>query len=530
MSSLRQQGSLLIGALILLLIIGMAAAEVATIATTASRSSSSSYTETEANELSYAGLEAGLSALYHHQSRCQNLSTNVGTLTINNEQVSVSGTRYYVITQLGSTINNAVTTIPVVNSSSFADTGSIMIDREWINYRNSAGNQFTESARGAGGTTAVSHLSGVPVAQNQCRIQAVTTLSMPGDDVKATATVDVYHLPLTLMVGNNGNFRQWDGVQITSLSSNSVPSQSLRDISLWSYAEAWAVGDADSGFINIAHWNGTAWTRATTGNGLLATSAANENEDLNAISCVFNDGCWAVGDNAIFVFYNRGSDWQYDDQLINGSGQDKIRDQNYYGVSCTSPNFCLAVGSAQSQGPPNNRTASIAEWDGNIWERFPKNNMNNIENEDMNAVSCTASTNCWLVGNATNGNPQLNINHLSGNTISRDTTVPNIQSNLNDVYCTTASDCWAVGNQRSGALILHYDGNAWVRFDEGNLPAVDLNGVYCNAADDCWVVSDSGAGHYDGNSWGVATTPDNTRLTGVMGIPISQRPHDYELQ
>jgi hypothetical protein len=66
---------------------------------------------------------------------------------------------------LNGNINNSTTTITVNSTSAFTASGAIWIDGEYITYSGKTGTDFTGCVRGADGTTAAAHLSGVLVAQ-----------------------------------------------------------------------------------------------------------------------------------------------------------------------------------------------------------------------------------------------------------------------------------------------------------------------------------------------------------------------------
>jgi hypothetical protein len=66
---------------------------------------------------------------------------------------------------LNGNINNSTTTITVVSTSAFTASGAIWIDGEYITYSGKTATDFTGCVRGANGTTAASHLSGVLVSQ-----------------------------------------------------------------------------------------------------------------------------------------------------------------------------------------------------------------------------------------------------------------------------------------------------------------------------------------------------------------------------
>ena len=70
-----------------------------------------------------------------------------------------------VTTTLSSGIDDDDTTIPVVSASSFDSTGTIIIESENITYTGTSSTTFTGATRGAEGTTAASHSTGVTVSQ-----------------------------------------------------------------------------------------------------------------------------------------------------------------------------------------------------------------------------------------------------------------------------------------------------------------------------------------------------------------------------
>lgn len=81
--------------------------------------------------------------------------------------VSTSANLYTTVnllqTTLASTINNAVTTIPLTSTTGFPTAGAVTIDNEVIFYTGISGGNLTGCTRGSDGTSAASHNSGVPV-------------------------------------------------------------------------------------------------------------------------------------------------------------------------------------------------------------------------------------------------------------------------------------------------------------------------------------------------------------------------------
>lgn len=67
---------------------------------------------------------------------------------------------------LNGTINSSVTTITVNSTAAFSASGAILIDSEYITYSGKTATDFTGCVRGADGTTAASHTTGVSVFQS----------------------------------------------------------------------------------------------------------------------------------------------------------------------------------------------------------------------------------------------------------------------------------------------------------------------------------------------------------------------------
>ena len=67
-------------------------------------------------------------------------------------------------TTLASNISNSVTTVPITSTTNFPTAGGVTIDQEVIFYTGISGGNLTGCTRGADGTVAASHTSGVPVS------------------------------------------------------------------------------------------------------------------------------------------------------------------------------------------------------------------------------------------------------------------------------------------------------------------------------------------------------------------------------
>ena len=150
---------------------------------------------------------------------------------------------------------------------------------------------------------------------------------------------------------------------------------------------------------------------------------------------------------------------------------------------------------------------------------------------DFTAVSCTSTTSCMAVGNATG----LLAESLSGSTW----TVVNIPDpgagQLTGISCKSASACEAVGNFSSGGtmetLAEVWNGGTWTVQSTPNpsgATASQLSDVSCKSASSCEAVGQFTSGGatktlaeaWNGGSWTIQSTPNvsgaaNSALGGV---------------
>jgi hypothetical protein len=156
-----------------------------------------------------------------------------------------------------------------------------------------------------------------------------------------------------------------------------------------------------------------------------------------------------------------------------------------FGVHCYAVDRCWAVGQAGGAGPPNRNPYTIF-WNGTAWTEQYNAGIN--VNQDLNAVFCVSANDCWAVGNAGGAGPPSArpfIIHWTGAAWTQyDSTALNIAQDLRAVYCVKSEDCWAVGNTSGTELILRWNGVSWTRYTDGgalvgtrNLRAVHIIGA-----------------------------------------------------
>lgn len=106
--------------------------------------------------------------------------------TAENPQVNMSllgrrnsGTNYQGLTSLTGSINETQTTIPVIDTSNFPVSGTLLINTENITYTGKTATTFTGCVRGALATTAESHIVNTSVIQFQQQLNVTKTSTYP---------------------------------------------------------------------------------------------------------------------------------------------------------------------------------------------------------------------------------------------------------------------------------------------------------------------------------------------------------------
>jgi hypothetical protein len=220
-----------------------------------------------------------------------------------------------------------------------------------------------------------------------------------------------------------------------------------------------------------------------------------------------------------------------------------------FGVACTSPASCWAVGRI-NKVPLN----EALHWDGRRWSPVPAPRPGDAS--ALDGVSCAAPASCWAVGYYDSPTAQLNeALHWNGRrwslvaTPSPGGTAAGGVSFLAGVRCTSPGNCWAVGTYTKGpgaapflTEALHWNGRRWSLIatpSPAGTAAGDssnLSDLRCFSAASCWAVGDyAPAGrpgvdlnlalHWNGRRWSQVTTPNpgvGNALNGVAcASPVS---------
>ena len=182
--------------------------------------------------------------------------------------------------------------------------------------------------------------------------------------------------------------------------------------------------------------------------------------------------------------------------------------------SCTAATSCTAVGTyVKASG----LAVTLAErWDGTAWRIQPTPNPSGAAVSSLFGVSCTAPSACTAVGNSINqaGASQTLAERWNGTRWTIQPT-PNPSHGggfLNGVACASTSACTAVGSSNAGTLAERWNGTRWAIQPTPN-PAQGggfLTSVACPSASSCTAVGVSNAGtlaeRWNGTRWAIQPT------------------------
>lgn len=297
---------------------------------------------------------------------------------------------------------------------------------------------------------------------------------------------------------------------------------------------------------------------------LWAPVVARADDGLSAISCASTTACTAVGGfgDAPLAEHWDGTSWVIQPTATPVGATQVHLD----GVSCTSVDDCMAVGSARYATTTyfGYRRVPLAEhWDGTAWTLIDVPSADDgTVGMHLNAVSCTAADACIAVGvHPGYGSAEPIVAHWNGTTWALEPApVPlparSFYSALDGISCTSSTSCIAVGfnvadSQPYAALAEHWDGSSWTRRPVADVHETHdvLAGVSCSAPGACtalgaswqsvgvtvlpWPFPDVAeysvratqpfAGRWNGSSWSTQPTPWPATSASYLGVscPVS---------
>src|SRR5215470_1571363 len=199
--------------------------------------------------------------------------------------------------------------------------------------------------------------------------------------------------------------------------------------------------------------------------------------------------------------------------------------------SCTAATSCMAVGTyVKASGV----AVTLAErWDGTAWRIQPTPNPSGAAVSSLFGVSCTAPSACTAVGNSINqaGASQTLAERWNGTRWAIQPTPNPAQGGgfLASVACPSASSCTAVGVSNAGTLAERWNGTRWTIQPSPNPAGAQffLLGVACPASSACTAagqsINSSGTfqtlvERWNGTNWTIQHTPNPTgAASSVLG-------------
>ena len=150
-------------------------------------------------------------------------------------------------------------------------------------------------------------------------------------------------------------------------------------------------------------------------------------------------------------------------------------------TSCSTPSFCMAVGSGTNQ--QNDSQALAYSWNGSNWTTQSSISSNGLW--FPSSVSCAGLAFCDAAGGAAGTNVVMTWN---GSSWSQNQSVPTPSGSngLSGLSCFSTTSCTAVGGTSGGSQVLTWNGQAWTQVAThlSGLrvrPGTEMSGVDCLA-------------------------------------------------
>ncbi len=359
---------------------------------------------------------------------------------------------------------------------------------------------------------------------------------------------------------------RWNGMSWSIVSS---PNPAGADLSMLSGVactsptDCFAVGESTdtSGHraVLIERWNGSKWA-------IVASPTLNLEARLSAITCANSTNCFAVGDRSGFVSLTlierwNGTSWSVvSSPTPDGGGPNRL-----LGVSCTTAQSCVAVGSHSSETlverwnrttwsvePSPNRTpgsnvlqsvscagdcTAVGSSDSGTrtmiergvagsWSIVFTTNPSGPPNAHLHGVSCVSATNCFAVGDSLHQALVERWNGTSWSVVASPRPAGSFDSELHDVTCVSATTCFAVGHYSTDTetrtLVEQWNGTSWSIVPSPNpvfSPSGELSGIACTSATNCFAVGSqpfhSLIERWNGTSWSIVDSQSDGLLKDV---------------
>ena len=230
--------------------------------------------------------------------------------------------------------------------------------------------------------------------------------------------------------------------------------------------------------------------------------------DLNGISCTSTQFCMAVGDVGSKALAERwdGKRWHF--MALQKTATPGFTGPSFSNVGCGGPNSCMAVGLAKASGA----LGVVEHWNGKSWKEQPTPTMRGAKGGNLGDVSCPTATECIAVGTYKRGSVRLALSEMWNGRHWKLLSTPNQplspkNSALWSISCGAANACAAVGTPGPYPLLEWWDGTSWtLQPMPASFPGgAGLISVSCSSVTDCTAVGDNGS-----RSFAMATTTSAT--------------------
>ncbi len=261
--------------------------------------------------------------------------------------------------------------------------------------------------------------------------------------------------------------------------------------------------------------------------------------NLLSISCRSAAACMAVGDSAtggsandLLSEYWNGIKWEIQSVPMPLHGEFGA----LYGVSCSVPTACAAVGEYSAA---ITQRALAESWNGTEWEVHSVPNPVGAEESWLESVSCSSPTECiaagWYIDSAEEGRP-LTESWNGAEWQILETPFPPAtgqdEAALEGVSCTASNACTAVGwwytpSKGTEPLAERWDGSWHIQTipNPAGASATLLKSVSCVSSTECTAVGDWSksfsekwpfAEHWNGSGggWEIQSVPNPTGVAG----------------
>ena len=249
----------------------------------------------------------------------------------------------------------------------------------------------------------------------------------------------------------------WNGATwVRQAVGHQPPSSALNDVSCSSSHACMAAGSGGPGESAaergplVERWNGRQWTLA--GFAAVVPTGGFGNSQFTHVSCPSRSLCVAVGT----YFWTNGGDttgsgdmvarWNGKSWSADVTGGDGIAYTNMNAVSCSGTTGCTVVGAdhglCQALSCENSLATFATRWNGRGWSRQPTPGAGTLSTVALSSAVCASQTNCLVAGTQTmaNGAPG-SLSEVWNGTAWTDEPAPG--DGLSSLACVSTVECFS---------------------------------------------------------------------------------------